>query len=138
MLQRKQTIWLLLATVFTVLSFKYPFYAVAEKGTGIYKDIAANAAVYTIISGTLAAVLCLVTTFLYQRVKLQLTIALLAALACLLHLVLLYVSASGTGHGNPSLTALFPVLAFALVLLAVTGIRKDKKTLEEMNSNRLR
>lgn len=138
MLQRKQTIWLLLAALFAVLSFKFPFYSVAEKGTEIYKSISASNEVYTIISGTLTAGLCLVTIFLYNRVKLQAQLALLCIILALLHTVLLYVSASAAGSGSPSLTALFPVASVVLTILAFLGIRRDKKTLEEMNSSRLR
>ena len=138
MLQRKQTIWLLLATVCTVLSFKFPFYSVAEKASGVYKSIAAADALYTIVSGILTAALCVITIFLYNRVKLQLRVALLTAIAALLHLVLLYVSATGAGNGSPSLTALFPAAAVLLLLLSVLGIRKDNRTLEAMNSSRLR
>ena len=138
MLQRKQTIWLFLAALFAVLSFKFPFYSVAQKGTEMYKSITAANEVYTIVTGTFAAAICLVTIFLYNRVKLQLQMALLAIILGLLHIVLLYVSASAAGSGSPSLTALFPVATVALAVMAFLGIRRDKKTLEEMNSSRLR
>jgi O-antigen/teichoic acid export membrane protein len=138
MLQRKQTLWLLLAAVCTALSFKLPFFSVAEKTNSIFKNITASEAPYTVACGIITAVLCLVTIFLYNRVKQQLVAGVLTLVAALLHIVLLYVSVLAAGVGSPSLTILLPIAAVLFVFLAIIGIRKDKKTLEEMNSNRLR
>lgn len=138
MLQRKQTIWLMLAALFTALSFKFPFYSVAETTSGAYKNIIAMDAIYTILSGIATAVLCVICVFLYRRLQLQLQVTWLTALCSLLHIVLLYVSSVSAGKGNPSLTALLPVAAFLLIIAAARGIRMDKRMLEEAYRNRLR
>lgn len=138
MLQRKQTIWLLLAALFTALTFKFPFYSVAEKDSGAYRNVIAMDAIYTILSGMATALLCVVSIFLFRRLKIQLQLTWLTALCSLLHIVLLYVSSVSAGKGNPSLTALLPVAAFLLVLAAARGIRTDKRLLEEAYRNRLR
>lgn len=138
MLQRKQTIWLLLAALLTALTFKFPFYSVAENTSGAYKNVIAMDAIYTILSGIATAVLCVVAVFLYRGLKLQLQVTLLAAVCSLLHIVLLYVSSVAAGKGGPMLTALLPVAAFLLIIAAARGIRMDKRTLEEAYRNRLR
>lgn len=138
MLQRKQTIWLLLAALFTALTYKFPFYSVTEDITIENRNILAMDAIYTILSGIATAVLCIISIFLYRRLKLQLQVTWLTALCSLLHIVLLYVSSVSAGKGNLSLTALLPVAAFLLTIAAARGISMDKRILEEAYRNRLR
>jgi peptidoglycan/LPS O-acetylase OafA/YrhL len=138
MLQRKQTLWLLLALICTALSFKFPFYAVAAKDANTYQDVTAQSAIPTLITGAVVAAISLVAIFLFKNRRRQLWVAIIGVLAALLQIVLLYAHAASFSKGSPSLTAVLPILAVIFLVMAGQGIAKDEKTVRELNSNRLR
>jgi glucose uptake protein GlcU len=138
MLQRKQTLWLLLATVCTVLSFQFPFYSVAAKDSNEYKSITAQSAIYTLVTGIAIAAICAIAIFMFKNRRKQLWLVILGLLLALLQIVLLYANAASYSKGTASLTAVLPVLAVILLVMAGQGIYKDEKTVKELNSNRLR
>ena len=138
MIQRKQTLWLLLAAVCTGLSFKFPFYNVGAEESNDFTDILAQSAIYTIITGIVTGVLCLAAVFMYKNLRAQVWMVVLAILTALLHIVLLYAQGASYSKGNPALTAVLPVLAVVFLVLAGQGIQSDVKKLRDAYSNRLR
>lgn len=138
MIQRKQTLWLLLAAVCTGLTFKFPFYIAPSETPGETTNIMAQSAIYSTITGIITGVLCLAAIFMYKNLRAQVWLTVLAILLALLHIVLLYAQGASYSKGSPALTATLPVLAVVFLVLAGQGINSDIKTLQEMRSNRLR
>lgn len=136
MLQRIQTIWLLLASVCTFLTLKFPFYS----GTNA-KAIASYALTGTENSLLLAAtlivgLLSIVILCLFKNRIMQLRLIVLAILIEAF-LLFLYVKQVQTFTvGTYSLTALLHGFIILLLLLAARAINKDEKLIR--SSDRLR
>jgi peptidoglycan/LPS O-acetylase OafA/YrhL len=138
MIQRKQTLWLLLALVCTGLSVQFPFYTVAEPNTQDWTRITAQTSIITLLIAIAVAVGSLFAIFLYKTRPRQLWVTIVCTLLAVLQVVLLYSKAASYDKGNPSLTAVLPLAAVVFLAMAALGIRKDEKLMKELNSNRLR
>ncbi|MFZ4769282.1 MAG: DUF4293 family protein [Ferruginibacter sp.] len=139
MLQRIQTIWLLLASVCAFLGFKLSFYSgtVTENETlNTFKKINATTSIPLIIVTTAIAVLALITIFLYNNRTLQLRLSIAGILLEALLLFLYYAQLKPFTAGSLSLTALLQGCVVLFFILAAKGISNDEKIIKE--SNRLR
>lgn len=139
MIQRIQTIWLLLASTAMVLTFKYPFYTGKKIVDTKEIDYTVNASSNTIgLILTIAFVaITAITIFLFKNRKLQLKLSLLAVLISLINFYLLYNSTTNV-KGVYSLTAVLPVFVIGFAISALRCIWQDEKKIKELNSNRLR
>ena len=139
MIQRIQTLWLLLAAIFAFLGFKFSFYSGAIVETGIpetYAKVTGTTSIPLIIGTTAVGVLALITVFLYKNRPLQLKLS-IGGIA--LQAILLFLYYNETSHfvrGTFSLTAVMQALVPIFFLLAAKGISNDEKIIKE--SNRLR
>ena len=143
MIQRIQTVWLLLASIAIFASLKIPFYAgnistTAVDGTIVktwtelngMSNLIAN--ILTISTGVIA----LISIFLFNNRKLQLRFV---VVSIFLEIILMFNYESNIkkfAEGQYSIGALLPLLAVLLFFLAARAIRKDNKIIAE--SNRLR
>ena len=143
MIQRIQTIWLLLASLAIMASLKISFYAgnISNKGAdGVIvktwtelngmSDLLSN--ILTISTGVLA----LICIFLFNNRKLQLRFVMVSIL---LEIILMFNYESNIKkfvEGQYSIGSFLPLLAVLFLFLAARGIRKDNKIIAE--SSRLR
>ncbi len=138
MIQRVQSIWLLLASACAFISLKMPFYS----GTN-----SANISPYRLL-GTenfplmlltiSVGVIALISIFLYSNRKLQMRLCLLDLVLEGLLIFLYYKETTKfiAGTGTYSLTAALQILVVIFLFLAMRGISHDNKIIKE--SNRLR
>ena len=141
MLQRIQSIWLLLASVCAFLSFKFSYYSgtILENGiANTFKKLNATATIPLIITTTAVAVLALITIFLYKNRSVQLKLCVAGILLSALLVFLYYneVKKFTPGAGTYSLTSLLQGCIVLFFFLAARGISNDQKIIKE--SNRLR
>ena len=137
MIQRIQTIWLLLAAVFVFLTLKFSTYVGTNKDL-IPSTFLNGIATLPLIFATLAVgILTLITIFLYKNRKLQLRLTLLAVLLEV-GLIFLYYKEIQTfvGKGTFSITAIFHAGVLLFLILGARGISSDNKLIKD--SNRLR
>ncbi len=135
MIQRIQTIWLLLAATCAFLTFKFSFYSgnkvINNKKEFLHLTASENL-LLTLLTAA-AGVTALVLIFLYKDRKLQLRIT-LAALAASIGILALNFSATDNYlEGRLDLTS---VIAFAIpvfFMLAARGIYKDEKLIKSVN-----
>jgi hypothetical protein len=152
MLQRIQTIWLLLAAACAFAGLKFSFYTgilldgmpakQVDPATGTITSTTNIAllngfsnlylAVLTIAIGVLA----LITIFLYKTRKLQLRLIILGILLQGLLIFLYYREVKSFASGTLSLTGIMQVLIVVFFFLAARGVRRDENIIKE--SNRLR
>ena len=135
MIQRIQTIWLLLASACGFASLKFPFY-IGSVGLAPAADLTAMTNTLLMILTVAAAIVALVTIFLYNNRKLQIKIGLAGLAASILAVVMYFVEMKNYASGG---IALFCVFAFAVpvfYILALRGIYKDEKLVR--SSDRLR
>ncbi|MCF3109518.1 DUF4293 domain-containing protein [Niabella sp. CC-SYL272] len=135
MIQRKQTLWLLLSVISAGLTFKFPFYNGTVTGTEGLAGADMNAASniwLTLLTGAIAA-LGLITIFLYKNRKLQLQLTFLGLVASV-GLIALYVSyMKAFQTGGIAITAILTLLVVAGFFFALKGIRRDQKLIRDLD-----
>jgi hypothetical protein len=153
MLQRKQTLWMLLAIICAVLSFWYSFYSgnvqVGANGhvfmyvkayptIGFGKDSASAGSVLILIVTVIIIAGALINIFNFKARKKQLWITIGLIFLSLLN-IFLYWQASGPPHfveGNYNIGALLSLAIPVFLFFAARGIRKDEKLVK--STDRLR
>lgn len=132
MIQRIQTVWLLLAAVVTLLTLKFPFYS-GQQENGLFAELNGTSGFFPFAITIATTVLALVCIFLYKNRKTQAWVALSALALQLLQLVLLYNKTHVFIQGNFSLSALLYLLAPVFFVFAWMGIRRDEKLVRSMD-----
>lgn len=141
MIQRKQSIWLLLASMFIGLMFFLPFGLQSEAGNDM--PVGAKNDMILMIGTIIAALSAFFVIFLYKNRKLQMKITFIPILLCLLLLAYeLYLCyASNTGYkmvigllgSNLFIGVFLPLVAIVFLGMAYNGIKSDDKLVREMD-----
>ena len=138
MIQRKQTIWLLLASITGFLITQIPLYAATLAGEAIRKFIATESLLLFAIA-IIAALLGLITIFLYKNRPLQIKLSLLGFLVSIGFVALEIWKIDEFREANVSLKgsyywgALLPIAMAVFFFLAIRSIRKDEKLVKSLN-----
>ena len=137
MLQRIQTIWLFLAGIAAILTFKLPYYSGTPQAGVTYTELnALNGGWPVILVTTVVAVVAFIAIGLYSTRVLQLRLCIVGIFA---EAVLLYLYFRKLGDFSAGTMALSSILHMCILLffvLAARGINKDEKLIRE--SDRLR
>ena len=137
MIQRIQTIWLLLAAVCVFLTLQFSTYFGTNKDL-IPSSFLNGLDTLPLIFATLATgIVALVSIFLYKNRKQQLRFTLLGIVLQLVLMFLYYREIQTyVGKGNFSISAILHAAVLLFFILAAQGIRSDDKLIKD--SNRLR
>lgn len=138
MIQRQQTLWLLLASTAALLSFMFPFVTgkIIDKGVEIDKVLKADSNFLLLICTGASLILSTAIIFLYKDRKLQMRLSLAGLLLAVIIIVLYITQMSKI---SKSTLALFCVLPFAILAgyyLAFRNIRKDEKLVKSLDKLR--
>jgi len=138
MIQRKQTLWLLLSTIAALLCFMFPFATGKAMVKGIETDtsLKADSNFLLLLCTGASLILSAVIIFLYKDRKLQGRLCLLGLLLAAL-IIFLYITQMG--KMTKSTLALFCVLPFAVLagyFLAFRNIRQDEKLIRSLDKLR--
>lgn len=136
MLQRIQTIWLLLAAACAFLSFQFPFYTGTNAELIPTSVLDGKATVPIILVTAAVGIVALICIFLYKNRKLQLRLTVLCIALEALLIFLYYSQAKTYTAGTYALTALLQGCIVFFLFLAARGINHDEKIIRD--SNRLR
>ena len=150
MIQRKQTIWLFIASLIILLTLFIPYGIHMESpsasNTIAETDLNAKSTVLLLILTILSALFSFFIIFLFNNRKLQMKLCWVAVLLALSVLGFQLFNASQTAMGNKLvvgilgskiyLGVLIPVLSVFFIMLGYTGIKKDEKLIRD--SDRLR
>jgi len=145
MIQRIQTVWLLLASICSFLTLKLHFFSYSVvKSTDSSKALdglnyfTAQSKVYIFILTVAIGIASLVTIFLYKDRKKQVFVTSCIALGAIINIVLYFaqIKTFTTGQYSMSLTSLVTFLIPFFLLLAVRGIWEDEKLVK--SADRLR
>lgn len=138
MIQRTQTLWLLLAAIAGGLSFSFPFVVgqqlIENNPVQIVVDAGSN--MFLLLLTGLVMLLAVVTIFLFKNRKKQSWIAVLGIILSSLLLVLYILEMQKLVHPVIALTSLFPVLIVAGFIMAWVGIRRDENLVKGSDSLR--
>jgi heme/copper-type cytochrome/quinol oxidase subunit 4 len=135
MIQRQQSLWLLLSTVCSFLSFKFPFYSGNLKD-GTFAELEGGSTFFLLIFTGISLLLSLITIFLYKDRKLQLKLALGGAVLSVLILIIYFMEMRSYAKGNVAFTCIFALAIIAGYIMATRGIWKDEKLVKSLDKLR--
>ncbi|RYY89498.1 MAG: DUF4293 family protein [Chitinophagaceae bacterium] len=140
MLQRIQSVWLLLAGAAAAVTFRFPFYS------GSWRDITWTAAVppmpkelnaqSSLLLTILTALICglaFVTIFLYGNRKMQLRFAVVGLVLSLVLLALYFLEFAQFVEGTMALSSVFYFAIPICFFLAIRGVVRDNKLIRSMD-----
>lgn len=132
MIQRIQTIYLLLASIFGFLSIRFPFY-ISTDVTQINKSISGNSNFLFLIVIACVASFSLLSIFLFKNTKLQTRIVVASLILSFTYFCFMYLLLKTIPIGSWSLSAIYYFVQPILLILAIINIRKDVQLLKNMD-----
>ena len=138
MIQRIQSLWLLLAAACAFAVFKFPYYTGNKLNDTALYELNATSTLLLMVTTIAVGVLALINIFLYKKRSLQLKLCVLGILleAVLIFLYYREIQDFIPDKSTYSLTAILHSVIVLAFVLAARGINKDSKLLKE--SDRLR
>lgn len=138
MLQRLQSVWLLLAAAAAFCSLQFSFYSgnmIAANQAKSFATLNAQSNLLLLILSAGVGIASLISIFLYKNRKTQLRIVLITLLVSILNLVLFFTQTQKfvPGEGNYNLTAIFAIVVPVFLILSIRGIRKDEKLVKSLD-----
>ena len=136
MIQRVQTVWMLLAALAVFLTLKFLFYSGTLISDNQYHPLLATDHLLILILTSALGTGIVINIFLFKNRKVQSRIILIAIiLECLI--IFLYIKQTDQySAGSYSLWSALHILIIIFLFLAARGIYKDSKLIKD--SNRLR
>lgn len=135
MIQRIQTLWLLLTATCAFISLKLPFYTgnIMENQTTVFKNLTASSSLIINIITVIIGVFAIVFIFLFKNRKRQLWLTFLLFLLTILQIVLLYFQTSSFVQGTWAISILIYIAMPILLILAMRGIYKDEQLVKSVD-----
>lgn len=138
MIQRQQSLWLLLSAICSFLSFQFPFYngtvKPAEKDQTPFID--AGDSLFLVLLTGILLILSLITIFFFKDRKLQLKLCYVGVGISVLTVAMYFARMGRFQSGGISLTAIFVFAILAGFILAAIGIHKDQKLVKSLDKLR--
>lgn len=136
MIQRIQSVWLLIASIVSFLTLKLSFYSGTYLPDNLYHQLNGTESLTLMIPTIALGILTLITIFLFKNRVIQLRLCMTAILLDVLLLVLYFRELRDFSRGDFAFTAVLHLVVIAALVLASSGINKDEKLIKD--SNRLR
>ena len=138
MIQRQQTLWLLLSAVTALLSFMFPFVTGKLTVNEITTERSINAGsefIILILTG-IALVIGTVIIFLYKNRKQQMMLCVAGIVISLAVIILYIMEVKKLTSGTLALSSILPFLTIIGFFLAWRNIRKDEKLIKSLDKLR--
>ena len=135
MLQRIQSVWLLLAAAFDAITFRFPFYSgdwIKDKFLYVI-DLNAKTTVWFTILTVLTGTLAFVTIFLFNNRKLQLKLVYLGIFLTTVLLTMYFLEIQNFIGGNIAVWVVFYFAILVCYIMAARGILKDEKLIKSLD-----
>lgn len=140
MIQRIQTVWLLIAALLAGATFKLPFFSGnrlnATTNAKEWIEFTSNQNVFTMIIAVALAVAALVAIFMYKDRKRQMLVTLTTTVVSVIQIVLYFKAKSNFIEANLNLGSLLSLALTACLALAAKAIYNDDKLVQR--ADRLR
>jgi peptidoglycan/LPS O-acetylase OafA/YrhL len=139
MIQRQQTLWLLLSTIAATLSFLFPFVSGKEVlKTNLLADkvVDAGSDFFLLILTGGSLILSTVIIFLYNNRRQQIWLCLTGILLSLLIIFLYILQMNKLVKPILALSCVFPVFMLLGYYMAFRNIRKDEKLVKSLDKLR--
>lgn len=136
MIQRIQSVWLLVASILCFLTLKLSFYSGTYLPDNQYHQLNGTDSIPLMIATVALGVLTLITIFLFKTRIIQLRLCIAGILLDLLLVFLYFRAISSFTRGEYAITAALHLLIIVSLIFAANGINKDEKLIRD--SDRLR
>ena len=138
MIQRQQTLWLLLAAVASFLSFRFPFYTgnIVENNAPRFEELDGGSNFFLLILTGLSILVGAIAIFMFKDRKTQLKLSLGGVVIAVVLLILYFSQLKKFSTGNFALTAIIVFAILISYILAARGIWKDEKLIKSLNKLR--
>ena len=138
MIQRQQTLWLVLSGICAFLSYKFPFFSGIKEGAKNLTEKAildGGSSFFLLVLTGISLVLSLITIFLYKDRKLQLKLCVAGIILSILILII-YFSEMRKLSGSVSLSSIFVFAMLAGYIMATRSIWHDEKLIKSLDKLR--
>ena len=138
MIQRQQSLWLLLSTIASILSFEFPFYTGSKMISNIaaYRELEGGSEFPLLLLTIISVLISAIAIFLYKDRKTQLKLSVGGIVLSIL-LIILYISyARKFLLGNLAFYAIFVVAIPVGYVMAARAIWKDEKLVKSLDKLR--
>lgn len=138
MIQRQQTLWLLLAAVASFLTFQFPFYTGTrlENNVATHHELEAGSNLFLLVLTGASLLISAISIFLFKDRKTQLKLAIGGAFIAVIILILYFVEMKKFTEGNLALTCLFTFAILIGYIMAARGVWKDEKLVKSLDKLR--
>ena len=136
MIQRIQSVWLLLASVLSFLTLKVSFYSGTFLPDNQYHQLNGTDNILLMIATIALGVVTLLTIFLYKTRVIQLRLCIIGIVLDLLLIYFYFRAIQNYSQGTFSITAVAHLLILIALIFSARGINKDEKLIND--SDRLR
>ena len=138
MIQRQQTLWLLLAIAAAIACFMFPFVVGDTAGTNgpVRATIDAGSSFLLLLCTGASLVLSSLTIFLYKNRQQQTWLCLGGILLTLVLFLLYFREMNKLDKPVLALSAVLPLIMLISYFLALRGIRKDEKLVKSLDKLR--
>ena len=138
MLQRKQTLWLILSVLCAILSFRFPFATGKEMVKGVLADssLTGSSNFFLLLLTGASVIISGITIFFFKDRKLQLKLC-LGGLALSILLFAIYIlQVDKMVKPTLALSGIFALVNVAGYMMAFRGIRQDEKLVKSLDKLR--
>jgi drug/metabolite transporter (DMT)-like permease len=132
MIQRIQTIWLLLAAAASLASLKFSFYS-GVKSNNLFSELNGTTNFSLLLISVAVALAAVAGIFLYKNRKLQIQLCLVGLFLQIAAIVIYFTEVKKFTEGNFTITSILTFIIPVLFILAWLGIRKDDKLIKSMD-----
>ena len=133
MIQRIQSVWLLIASIVAFLTLKLSFYSGTYLPDNLYHQLNGTENLRLMIPTIALGVLTLVTIFMFKNRVTQLWFSIAAIILDMVILFLYYQTVKDFTQGDYAITAALHAIIIIALALAMRGINKDEKLIKESN-----
>ncbi|MBG9374888.1 DUF4293 domain-containing protein [Panacibacter sp. DH6] len=135
MIQRIQSIWLLLASVCSFLTLKLSFFSgnKLENNIKTFQSLTAQDNMLLMVLTVAVAIAALVTIFLYKDRKMQMKVSFAVLVLAIVNIVLFFSATAKFVEGKHDWSSPLVFLPPVFILLAIRGIYKDEKLVKSVD-----
>src|SRR5687768_14448318 len=136
MIQRIQSIWLLLAAAACFLTLKLSFYSgnvIQPDQSRRFENLNSMSNIWLTILTFLLGILILIIIFLFKNRKLQMKLTILAIVLSIGHIILFFSQLKRFVEGSFDLTSPVVFMVPVFLVLAARGIYKDERLIKSLN-----
>jgi len=138
MIQRQQSLWLLLSAVASFLSFKFPFYTgnILENNVSRFEELNGASNFFLLVLTGVSVLVAAVTIFMFKDRKTQSKLTFGGIVISIVLLVLYFSQLKKFSAGNFALTSVLVLAILIGYLMALRGIWKDEKLVKSLDKLR--